>query len=107
MKAKALEFSDTDTAAKIMVITDPVQQKRLGKQVVDVVRGKGLSAKFSQNNDCKNFLRATKDKCIGEANPNDQFFGIGIGLGDELVWDRKFWAKNLLGKSLMQVREDL
>jgi hypothetical protein len=118
MESKALTFSDTDIASKIMQTDDPVEQKRLGKSVAgfdkhkwqqavpDIVRS-GLRAKFSQNQHCLSFLKATGDKVIGEANPNDKFFGIGLGLKHKNAWDKSNWANNLLGKCLMEVRAEL
>jgi hypothetical protein len=98
--------------------SDPVEQKRCGKQVVDfdkkvwqeavpAVLKKGLLAKFFQNIHCKDFLRTTGNRIIGEANPNDKFFGIGLSLWDDRVWHRDSWANNLLGKCLMEVRDQL
>lgn len=118
MASKALHFKDTDIKAKVMQTHDPVAQKHLGKQVAGFDRNeweeaaseillRGLRAKFSQVEHCKDFLLATGKKTIGEANPSDKFFGIGMGLKDRDVWDRSKWANNLLGKSLMEVRNDL
>jgi hypothetical protein len=118
MNAKALHFSDTHMASKIMGTSDPVAQKGFGKQVVDFDRqdwqnvvpdilNRGVLAKFTQDITCKEFLQNTGVKIIGEANPNDRFFGIGIRLGDDNVWNRDRWAHNLLGKCLMEVRNEL
>jgi hypothetical protein len=118
MQAKALEFGDTDTAGKVMSTDDPVKQKGLGKTVPNFDRNtwqqaipeillKGLKEKFVQNEHCKEFLINTGNRTIGEANKHDSFFGIGKGLNDLDVWDKSQWANNLLGKSLMTVRQDL
>jgi hypothetical protein len=118
MEAKALDFDDTDTAAQIMRSSDPVQQKSLGKKVANFDRDswrkkvpeiliRGLRAKFGQNDYCKSFLQNTGQKVIGEANAYDRFFGIGLGLKSEHVWDQSKWGHNLLGKTLMELRNEL
>ena len=53
----------------------------------------GLRAKFTQNPDLKEKLLATGDVAIHEDAPSDMF------------WGRK--GKDMLGKLLMQVREEL
>ena len=91
MEQKALQFKDTETASRIMNTSDPVIQKQLGKTVVGFNRDKwekevpdvlltGLRAKFTQNKSCHDFLKNTGNKIIGEANPNDSFYGIGMGV---------------------------
>lgn len=54
---------------------------------------KGLRAKFSQNHELKEKLLATGDVIIHEDSPNDMF------------WGKK--GKDMLGKLLMQVRDEL
>ena len=116
MNKKALKFGDMDIATKIMLSNNPVHQKSLGKKIsnfqLDVWRKavpevliKGLQAKFTQDEICKNFLLATGQRDIGEANPSDSFFGIGMGLRHPDAWDKSKWENNLLGKCLMEVRE--
>ena len=118
MEAKALYFSDHETAAAIMNTTDPVQQKRLGKSVrnfdlstwhdaVPDVLETGLKAKFSQVDHCRDFLLSTEGKTLAEANPSDSFFGIGMGLRHPDVWKADLWGRNLLGHKLMDVRNSL
>lgn len=118
MEQKALQFKDTETASRIMKTSDPVVQKQLGKSVAGFDRDKwekavpevllkGLRAKFIQNKLCGDFLKNTGNKVIGEANPNDPFYGIGMGLKDSNVWDKTAWAHNLLGLSLMEIRNEL
>lgn len=118
MEQKSLHFNDTNTAREIMKSNDPVSQKRMGKQVqgfdrvkwenqVPEVLLRGLKAKFLQDKYCGEFLKKTGDKVIGEANPNDSFYGIGIGLRSMNVWNKSAWGHNLLGASLMEVRSEL
>ena len=118
MEQKALHFDDRDTAAAIMEIPNLVHQKRLGKSVknfdlfvwqgeVSDILKTGLEAKFNQAKHCGDFLRSTQNRTLGEANANDNFYGIGMGLQDPNVWDQGRWGKNLLGKLLMEVRDSL
>lgn len=57
---------------------------------------KGLRAKFTQNPELSDMLLATCDAKLHENNPDDFFWGYANGKG-----------KDLLGKLLMQVREEL
>ena len=118
MKTKALHFGDTDTAAKVMAEKEPGYQKELGKKVAgfDLKRWReevpkmlktGLTAKFSQNQSCKDFLKDTGNRTIGEANPRDSFYGIAKAISDRDAWDTAKWAHNWLGKTLMEIREEL
>ena len=119
MKQKAMFFKDTETATKIMRENDPVRQKALGKTVKnyqdkewksavrDIIKI-GLSAKFKQNKPLRDFLMATGTTTIVEANKNDSYFGIGLGLWDKQVWDmKKHKGHNVLGQELMAQRDEL
>ena len=54
----------------------------------------------------KEMLIATGDKEIVEASPYDRIWGVGFTAKDA-DQNRKRWGLNLLGKALMQVREEL
>lgn len=67
-----------------------------------------LLHKFAQHSQLKAALLATGDKVIGEAAPHDLRWGTGIGLGERGSLDPASWhGVNMLGKSLMRVREVL
>lgn len=117
MNQKCLQFGDTDNGVKIMQTDDPVKQKAIGKKVANFDQMQwenalpqivllGLRSKFAQNPECARFLKATGDKVIGEAC-DDRFWGIGMGLRHEKLWDERLWAGNLMGKSLMEIRGEL
>lgn len=57
----------------------------------------GLKAKFTQNKDLMQLLLSTEDKELIENNPSDSFWGIG----------KNQQGKNMLGKLLMKLREEL
>ena len=117
MSQKALLFNDNGTNKKIMGVKDPKQYKKLGRQVknfssnlwdekkFDIVV-KGNLAKFSQNENLKQFLLNTKNKILVEASPYDKIWGIGMAQDDKDIYNQDKWkGENLLGKALMKVRE--
>ena len=117
MSQKALLFNDNETNLKIMGSKTPKKYKQLGRQVknfspklwdekkFDIVV-KGNLAKFSQNENLKQFLLNTKDKILAEASPYDKIWGIGMAQDDKDIYNSDKWkGENLLGKALMKVRE--
>lgn len=76
--------------------------------MVEQVTLEGLRAKFLQNNNLKTYLCDTGNLHIGEASENPRW-GIGMNLSDDNVLDHTKWASegNLLGKSLMKIREEI
>ena len=62
-------------------------------------------AKYTQNDDHKNFLMSTGDKVIVEGSPYDTTWGVGIVFSDPAIDDEKNWkGDNLLGQALMITR---
>ncbi|KAK7115551.1 hypothetical protein V1264_001395 [Littorina saxatilis] len=119
MHQKAVLFKDAAMAKQIMATDDPVQQKRLGRKVqnfnkdrwaqrsLEVVKEASL-AKFSQNPDLLQTLLATHPRTMVEAAPRDRLWGIGMGASKPKARDPTQWrGRNLLGKILTQVREEL
>ena len=117
MSQKALLFNDNETNLKIMGSKTPKKYKQLGRQVknfspklwdekkFDIVV-KGNLAKFSQNENLKQFLLNTKNKILVEASPYDKIWGIGMAQDDKDIYNQDKWkGENLLGKALMKVRE--
>ena len=69
---------------------------------------KAVLGKFQQNKKLKEALLSTGTKTLGEASPRDMFWGIGVSLRFKSVLNRKAWkGKNVLGRSLMEAREEL
>ena len=65
-----------------------------------------LYYKFSQNDDIRQKLLSTGNSTLVEASPRDRIWGIGLNITD--AQSGKDWkGKNLLGKTLMRVREYL
>lgn len=67
----------------------------------------GLLAKFRQNNELRKYLLSSEDRQLGEASRN-RVWGIGLTLADKERLNTKLWnGGNLLGKTLMEVRQAL
>ncbi len=119
MYQKALCFHDTVIAARIMETNDVAVIKSLGRAVSNYddsiwneIREKivfnGLMAKFSQNDDLKKQLFDTGDSVLAECAMKDEIWAIGLSMKNPNRFDRTKWrGRNLLGYTLMKVREAL
>lgn len=68
----------------------------------------GNFAKFSQNEDLRNFLVSTEGKILVYANPNDSNLGIGMKENSsDAILPSKWKGLNLLGFSLMKIRDKI
>ena len=117
MFRKAKCFKDSATADLVLQTDDPVKAKQLGKTVKDFqvetwreVRNRfmeeGLSAKFNQNPELKKALKDTGSKIMVEANPRDTYWGVGLSLDNDEIWNSHNWkGKNILGKLLVELRQ--
>lgn len=101
---------------KIMSTENPAECKKTRivgfnetqwQRVAPAIMKEGLYAKFMQNENLKLYLLNTKEKILCEASPKDNYWGIGIGLQEKDLLDKKKWGKNVLGKILMELREEL
>jgi ribA/ribD-fused uncharacterized protein len=117
MLAKAIYFNDIDSKDQILVTTSPKVVKDLGRnvqgfslegwlQVREQIGEEGNWEKFRQNARLKKQLLSTGDKMIVEASSRDRVWGIGYEAGKALT-NINNWGLNLLGKSLVKVRERL
>ncbi|GHU38248.1 swarming motility protein [Bacilli bacterium] len=105
---QAKKFSNLDYQEKIRLSSTPMQAANLGRgreyPIVDnwedikiATMRRGLKEKFSQNQDIPKLLLETFPEEIVEDTKEDYFWGIGSeGNG-----------KNMLGKLLVSVREEL
>ena len=119
MAEKARIFGDGETRARILAADTPKEAKELGRKVRNFdtsawaeVRSQvveaGNLAKFSQNRELGEYLRATGDKVLVEASPVDLIWGIGFAADDEQARNPEQWrGLNLLGFALMAVRHTL
>lgn len=119
MYQKAVCFNDLEIAAQILETGDVSRIKELGRLVTgyddnywggirQIVVYKGLLAKFAQNTELKELLLKTGDTVLAECAVKDRIWGIGLSMRDPDRFDRSKWkGKNLLGYTLMMVRESL
>lgn len=119
MYKKAVCFGDKNTADKILATDDVAKIKALGRLVANyneshwngvrqIVVFEGLLAKFSQNEDLKEQLEATKNCILAECAVKDRIWGIGLSMKDSNRFEIDKWnGQNLLGYALMMVRERL
>ncbi|MBN2737036.1 MAG: NADAR family protein [Spirochaetales bacterium] len=119
MAEKARLFNDDKTRRKIYELNDPELIKRAGREICNfnqkiwdlnkyqiVLYGNYL--KFSQNEDLAEYLLATNEKVIVEANPYDRIWGIGLTCNQKNIENPKNWiGQNLLGFILMEIRDIL
>lgn len=114
MYNKALAFGDKATALKIMATDSPKTMKALGKQVKgftddewDKIKYEivvqGSRAKFGQNPELRQQLLNTGNATLAELSPYDAIWGVGTSSPRPETWK----GQNLLGKALMQVRDEL
>lgn len=117
MHKKALIFDDIETANKVLIATEPSEQKKLGREVknfdvdkwndiADLIVEEANYCKFSQNSDLKVLLLATGNKTIVECAPYDPIWGNGLNITDTLKTPSDEWkGTNRLGKAIMRARE--
>ena len=119
MHQKSLLFGDVKMAAKIMETSSVRQCKAYGRKVSNfddtiwngvkqIIVYNGLLSKFEQHEKLKKKLLDTGDEIIIEASPKDMIWGAGLDADDPDILDMSKWkGQNLLGFTLMQVREEL
>ena len=115
---KALYFGDQTAAYKIEATDDTLECKRISREIESFdadawneIAGTetyfGISEKFRQNTKLKNTLLQTGDKIIVECS-YDKIWGSGIHLNNVNALNKETWVgNNLLGKILMDIRNDI
>lgn len=120
MYHKVQLFGKGGLAKQILSTSDPAMAKKLARQpfpefdhdlwekvCYNIVK-RGVSAKFRQNRAIQDILINTGNEVIAECSPTDRKWGIGIGIDDPKRLDAGKWkGRNLLGRILMEVREEL
>lgn len=119
MYKKAVIFKDKEMANKILDTDDVALIKALGRLVSNyddiywngirqIVVYNGLLAKFTQNEILKEKLKSTGKSILAECSVKDKIWGIGLSIKDPDRFEISKWkGKNLLGYTLMMVREKL
>lgn len=120
MKKKQELFDPTNEqlANAIMNTSDPKEIKKYGRAVKNYNEtiwnthrfNAMLNAnklKFSSNPNLREQLLETGNKILVEASPYDNIWGIGLDKKDALTLEPDKWpGQNLLGKVLMEVRDE-
>ena len=120
MYHKVMMFRKYDLAEQIMNTDDPAKCKNIAGQkfpefdadlwertCFHVVK-RGVKAKFAQNEDILRVLLGTGNELLAESSPYDKKWGIGIDIKDPAHEVSAKWkGMNLLGRVLMEVREEL
>jgi len=118
MLSKAALFNDKNAFDRIRRCSSPVSCKRIGRMVRDFneevwsenvidIAERVLWYKFSAGEMHKMLIR-TGSLVLAEASPTDKIWGIGVSASDHLSSNIATWQGfNLLGYSLMKVRERL
>jgi N-glycosidase YbiA len=105
---QAQKFAGTQHEEELRLVDSPMVVARMGRSrqrplrhdwevVKDDIMREALRAKFTQNEDLKKILLETGDADLVEHTANDNYWGDG---GDGS-------GKNMLGKLLMELREEL
>lgn len=117
MDSKAILFEDIESFNKILKTTNPKTAKSLGRKVENFdpeiwdkykkyIVKTAVQGKFLYNDELKEKLLNTGEKYLAEDSPYDKIWGIGTKSLKHK--ENKTWpGKNLLGKILMEVREEL
>lgn len=119
MYRKAICFGDEAVATNILSTDDVAEIKAFGRQVANydehvwngirqILVYEGLLAKFSQNEDLKDKLKFTGEAILAECAVKDLIWSVGLSMKDPDRFDKTKWkGQNLLGYTLMVVRESL
>jgi ribA/ribD-fused uncharacterized protein len=102
-----------------MKINNPGQMKRYNANMPNIDKRlwdakstdicyTAVKEKFAQNQDLLALLQDTEQKELIEASPYDKIWGIGFGLDEpKLLQKKDQWGKNTQGSILMKIREEL
>ena len=115
--AKCTKFKDIENSERIMCSRSPSAAKHIGSsvknfkskewdKVKEEIMLKLLKTKFSPGSDMANKLAATAGKSLAEAGQS-VVYSVGMSLNNKDLFDTTKWTKNVLGKLLMKVREEL
>lgn len=118
MAWKARLFKDQEILEKIMLETNPVRMKALGRKVRNFnketweeyrysIVERGNLLKFMQHPKLAKRLIKTGKLQLIEAAARDRVWGIGCSVARAPTFPRDRWGLNLLGRALMSVRRKL
>lgn len=117
MMSKAVLFNDDCVFEKMAKTRSPADDKKLGREVKgfdediwnrysqDIVKI-GNYLKFSQSEDLKQKIIATKPHILVEGSPMDRIWGVGMRFDNPDIQNKDKWkGTNYLGICLMFVRD--
>lgn len=116
---KANTFGDLEKMDEILEAGTPAEAKRLGRKVSGFNRMRwdenkanimylGVLEKFNQNVRLRQWLKSVEVDIIAECSPTDLVWGTGFSVDDTRAAVPELWpGENLLGKTLMRVKERL
>ena len=119
MAEKAKLFKDNEAYERIVAADSPGAAKAFGREVFPFdqavwdrerlsIARRVNRAKFESDDSLREFLIGTNTRVIVEASPVDKIWGVGLEATDETIEDPSCWlGLNLLGFTLMDVRDDL
>lgn len=118
MAWKARLFKDREVLELIMLETNPIRIKALGRKVRNFDKDtweeyrysiveRGNLLKFAQNPQLEKRLLRTGNRELVEAAARDRVWGIGCSVARGSTFPRDRWGLNLLGRALMSVRHKL
>ena len=111
---KALAAGKSRIATKILANKNPVEQKSLGGSIriqdsdwrSHECMKAGAIVKFSQNKMLWDYLKSTAGLELLHTNAYDSDWGTGVALRDKDLFKKQGKGKNLLGKILMDIRDN-
>jgi ribA/ribD-fused uncharacterized protein len=117
-KCLLFDINNTEILNKILTTSIPYKIKSYGRQVKNYndkvwqekrynIMLDALRLKFNQNIIIKQKLLKTFPKILYEASKYDKIWGIGYDSTDAINIDKNKYGLNLLGKALMEIRNEL
>lgn len=117
-KCKTFDPDNKPLLQAILTETSPSTIKSHGRHVQNFndiiwkekkynIMVEALRLKFSQNETIKLKLLETHPKILYEAAPTDNIWGIGLAANTAVMTDKQKFGSNLLGKALMEIRDEL
>ena len=117
-KCQRFDASNIRLLNGILTETNPSTIKRYGREVKNYddkiweeeryeIMVEALRLKFNQNAYIRKQLIETKTRLLYEASPYDKIWGIGFCYRDAINQNESNFGQNLLGKALMQIRDEL
>nr|CAD2201454.1 unnamed protein product [Meloidogyne enterolobii] len=101
---KARFFGDLELAEEVLMLNNPVAIKRIGTRIMYT----GLWAKFTQNLQLFNQLRATGDGLITHASAYNLHWSNGLSHKSPCLNDPSIWeGENKLGELMMELRTEI